>query len=333
MSDQEKNKISWGIIGCGDVTEVKSGPAFNLIDGSHLVAVMRRNALKAEDYAHRHVVPKWYDDADKLLNDPDINAVYIATPPSSHKDYVLKALDKGKHVYVEKPVALNSSEAIEIANAAKLSSTKLSVAHYRRKLPSFRFVKELLEKDTIGDVQLVQINFRQSQKPALVATSQENWRIDPKISGGGYFHDLAPHQLDLMLYYFGEPVQMDGFSMNRSKLYDADDVVNGQMLFKKNITFSGNWNFSVAENESKDECVVNGNKGSIVFPFFGSDITVKNKHGEEQHRHFENPNHVQEPMIGSVVKYFCGEAENPCSIDEAVIVMKMMDAFTKKPKH
>lgn len=294
---------------------------------------MRHNASKAEDYARRHGVPKWYDNADRLLNDPDINAVYIATPPSSHKDYVLKALGKGLHVYVEKPVALNSLEATDIANAAKLSPAKLSVAHYRRKLPSFRFVKELLDKETIGDVRLVQINIRQPLKPALVALSQQNWRIDPKYSGDGYFHDLAPHQLDLMLYFFGKPIHLNGFSVNQSKFYTVDDMVCGQMLFENNITFSGSWNFSIADKETKDECVLIGNKGSIMFSFFGSDVTVKNEHGEKQHHHFENPKHVQEPMIGSVVKYFCREAENPCSIDEAVIVMKMMDAFTKNPKH
>ncbi len=294
---------------------------------------MRRNASKAEDYARRHNVPKWYDNVDRLLDDPDINAVYIATPPSFHKEYVLKALGRGLHVYVEKPVALNSLEATDIAKAVKLSSSKLSVAHYRRNLPLFRFVKELLDKETIGDVRMVQINIRQSPKPALAASSQENWRIDPKYSGGGYFHDLAPHQLDLMLYYFGAPIVSNGFSLNQSKLYVADDMVCGHMLFENDTTFSGTWNFSAADNESKDECLMVGNKGSIMFSFFGSDVTVKNKHGEEQLHHFENPKHVQEPMIGSVVKYFCGETENPCSIDESVIVMKMMDAFTKNPKH
>ena len=76
--------ILWGIIGCGNVTELKSGPAFNKVPDSKLIAVMRRDREKAEDYAERHKVPKWYDDADKLINDTEVNAIYIATPPSSH---------------------------------------------------------------------------------------------------------------------------------------------------------------------------------------------------------------------------------------------------------
>src|ERR1700730_9641033 len=96
--------ISWGIIGCGNVTEVKSGPAFNKVNHSRLVAVMRRDAAKAADYAKRHQVPAWYSDAESMINDPAVNAVYIATPPKFHEEYVIAALQKGKLVYVEKPV-------------------------------------------------------------------------------------------------------------------------------------------------------------------------------------------------------------------------------------
>lgn len=90
--------VRWGIIGCGAVTEVKSGPAFAKVPGSALVAVMRRDAGKARDYAQRHNVPRWYDDAEKLIADPDVDAVYIATPPSSHREYALKAIAADKPV-------------------------------------------------------------------------------------------------------------------------------------------------------------------------------------------------------------------------------------------
>ena len=106
--------INWGIIGCGKVTEVKSGPAFNLANNSKLVAVMRRTGKLAEDYAYRHNVPKWYDNANDLINDPEVDAVYVATPPASHKDYALAVADANKIVYVEKPMALNYSECLEM---------------------------------------------------------------------------------------------------------------------------------------------------------------------------------------------------------------------------
>ncbi len=107
-------QVRWGIIGCGNVTEFKSGPAFNKAEQSTLVAVMRRDAAKAEDYAKRHQVPRWYSDAQQLINDPEVDAVYIATPPDSHKDYALLVAAAGKICCVEKPMALNTAECIEM---------------------------------------------------------------------------------------------------------------------------------------------------------------------------------------------------------------------------
>lgn len=322
-------KITWGIIGCGGVTEIKSGPAFNIIEQSSLQMVMRRDAVKAEDYAKRHRVPKWCNDVEMIFNDPDINSIYIATPPSSHADYAIKGLENNFNVYVEKPVALNTIEAVKIANAANLSASKISIAHYRRALPMFQFIGQQLKENIIGEVSIVQINLWQSPKPNLVASSKNNWRVDPSISGGGYFHDLAPHQLDLMLYYFGTPISCNGFSLNQSKQYDADDIVCGNIVFENNVVCNGLWNFSVAEKETKDECTIIGSDGSIRFSFFGKDVMVKDFNGEEKIYHFEHPKHIQQPMIELVVKYFLGEGENPCSIEDAIEVMKMMDAFTQ----
>lgn len=137
------NTVKWGIIGCGDVTEKKSGPAFNKIEGSELVAVMRRDAERAADYATRHKVGKWYNDADKMMDEAGLNAVSIATPPSSHAAYAINALQRGLNVYVEKPVTRNAAEAREIAEAVKKTGGKLTVAHYRRRVPMFLHVKEL----------------------------------------------------------------------------------------------------------------------------------------------------------------------------------------------
>jgi predicted dehydrogenase len=156
------NNINWGIIGCGDVTEVKSGPAFNKVSGSSLQAVMRRNSAKAADYAKRHHVPKWYGDAEALMDDPAINAIYIATPPASHLDYALEALKRKLPVYVEKPVTLNAQQARQLADAVQHSQARLTVAHYRRALPMFLYVRDLLAQGAIGEVRTVQIRMWQS---------------------------------------------------------------------------------------------------------------------------------------------------------------------------
>jgi predicted dehydrogenase len=321
--------INWGIIGCGNVTELKSGPAFNKVSGSKLTAVMRRDAAKAADYAQRHHVDKWYSHANELLNDPELNAIYIATPPASHLPYALDALKKGFNVYVEKPVTRNAAEAQQMAQAVKQSGLKLTVAHYRRAVPMFLHIKSLLDSKVIGDVRTVQIRMWQARKPALVANVETNWRVQPELSGGGYFHDLAPHQLDLMLYYFGEPEFYSGFSLNQAKATPADDHVTGQILFKNNIVVNGSWCFNVAESETVDSCEIVGTKGKITFAFFGKYVTLKTE-TEEKTTEFTHPQHIQQPMIEKIVAYFKGEGPNPCSIEEAIVLMQILDSFTGK---
>ncbi|HVV54270.1 MAG TPA: Gfo/Idh/MocA family oxidoreductase [Mucilaginibacter sp.] len=322
------DNIKWGIIGCGNVTEKKSGQAYNKIAHSKLVAVMRRNAEKAADYAARHHVDRWYSDADDLLNDTEVNAVSIATPPAYHLEYAIAALQKGLNVYVEKPVTRNAQEAQAMADAVRQYNGKLTVAHYRRALPMFLFIKDLLAKNTIGDVRTVQIRMWKSLKPDLIAASDTNWRVDPELSGGGYFHDLAPHQLDLMLYYFGEPEKYHGFSLNQSNTYPADDHVCGEIVFKNKVVVNGSWSFNVADSQTTDLCEMIGTRGRISFPFFGTFVNWQNE-TEKNTVNFTHPEHIQQPMIEKIVAYFRGEGPNPCPVEEAITLMKILDAFTK----
>jgi predicted dehydrogenase len=321
------NKIKWGIIGCGDVTEVKSGPAFNKVANSQLVAVMRRDAAKAADYAKRHGVPKWYSNASDLINDPKVNAIYIATPPLQHEEYTIAALAADKPVYVEKPMALNSAAAQRMADASLKYGVKLVVAHYRRAQPLFLKIKSLLAEKAIGDVRFVDLKMLQPAASDIIANSEENWRINPAISGGGLFHDLAPHQLDLMLYYFGEAVSFHGFASKKDAAAPVADLVTGHIEFKNNVVFNGLWCFSAPKSEQADSCEIVGSKGKITFSVFGQYIKV-NVDGKEETLNFEPLQHVEQPMIEQVVAYFRGEGENPCSAEEALKTMKIMDAFT-----
>ncbi|MXV14757.1 Gfo/Idh/MocA family protein [Hufsiella ginkgonis] len=320
--------ISWGIIGCGDVNEIKSGPAFNKINGSVLSAVMRRDKEKAADYARRHQVPSFYGDAQDLINDPGINAVYVATPPGPHEEYTIASLTAGKPVYVEKPMSLDAESCRRMAAAAAQTGTKLTVAHYRRALPMFRKVKTLLNE--IGDVSLVTIRFFQPKASALVANSEENWRVDPAISGGGLFHDMAPHHIDLMLYFFGEPLSIHGHSANQAKMNRADDIVMGQLVFPGEVFCTGAWCFNVPKEFASDECEIIGSLGKIVFPFHGNEVSLHTG-GEVAVHRFEHPQHIQQPMIAEVVRYFSGEAaENPCPAEAGIKVLTIIDRFTGK---
>lgn len=323
------DKISWGIIGCGNVTELKSGPAFNKVTDSTLIAVMRRDAEKAADYAHRHQVPKYYTDVDSMFADKEINAIYIATPPSFHADYVIRALKRGLPVYVEKPFTLNAIEAERIAGVIREENGKLSIAHYRRALPMFLFIKELIEKKAVGDIRTVQMRlWKCCQESHVNDTVIINWRLQPNLSGGGYFHDLAPHQLDLMLYFFGEVAYYHGFALNQAHSSSADDHVCGQILFKNHVVVNGSWCFNVAEEQTADICEIVGTNGKISFPVFGNKITWNVGNDDVQSIIFQQPEHIQQPMIQQVVAYFRNEQGNPSGVEDAVTLMKIMDAFT-----
>jgi predicted dehydrogenase len=321
--------INWGIIGCGDVTELKSGPAFNKVPNSNLVAVMRRDAVKAKDYARRHGVPKWYSDASELINDPEVNAIYIATPPGSHEQFALEAMAAGKPVYVEKPMTINYPQAINIANVAAEKNIKLVVAHYRREQPYFKKIKALLDEKVIGEVRFARLSFFDPPLSAETLLQPKSaWRVDPAISGGGLFHDLAPHQLDLAYYFFGEPVKVQGVTANQAKTYKANDIVSGNVLFESGIIFEGTWCFNVASTEAKDLFEIVGSEGKISFCVFGKQNIIINKNGVETHLPFDAPMHVQQPMIEAVVRYFLGKGLNPCSANDGAIVMKMIDEMS-----
>ncbi|MEO9021460.1 MAG: Gfo/Idh/MocA family oxidoreductase [Ginsengibacter sp.] len=323
--------IRWGMIGCGDVTELKSGPAFNKVNNSSLVAVMRRDAEKAKDYAARHNVPKWYSDASSLINDTEVNAIYIATPPAFHEEYAIAAINAGKPVYIEKPMALDFKSASRIAKIAKEKNIKVSIAHYRRGQPLFNKVKQFLSEKIIGDVRFVRLEFYKKQLTEEALTIPKvAWRIKPEIAGGGLFHDIAPHPLDLMYWFFGDIQKATGYSTNQSGFYNADDIVSGNILFKSGVIFNGLWCFNVAKENVKDYCEIQGSEGKMRFPIFEHKKIEIIKNGITEIIPFEPLEHVQQPLIQKVVDYFLDKGPNPCSAEDGATVMWLLDEFTAK---
>ena len=236
-------KICWGIIGCGNVTEVKSGPAFNKVEHSSLMAVSRRDPDKLADYVKRHHIPLSFTNALDLIQSDHINAIYIATPPDVREAYAIEAMQLGKPVYLEKPMALNLAACKRLKSVSEKLGIKLSVAHYRRNLPLFMEVKNILEQGDIGAVKEVQITML--KKTDKAAKDPSNWRVDPSIAGGGYFYDLAPHQIDLVFYFFGKPKSFSGTSTNKAGLYKAEDFVQGTIELENGIVCKGLWDFSI----------------------------------------------------------------------------------------
>ncbi|WP_274650874.1 Gfo/Idh/MocA family protein [Paenibacillus humicola] len=309
--------VRWGIIGCGDVTEVKSGPGFRKANGSRLAAVMRRNAALAEDYARRHGVPNWYSDAQHLIDDPGVDAVYIATPPAFHKEYTLMAARAGKPVYVEKPMAMNAAECEDMIEACRQAGVPLFVAYYRRALPRFRKVKELLEGGVIGDVRFV--TTVQLGRPAAA----DSWRVQPDISGGGLFLDVASHTLDLLDELLGPIAEARGFAANQGGCYKAEDIVTGAFQFESGIYGTGTWCFSSYTHADRNEIV--GTEGKITFSTFDNrPVVVETQQGVREFR-IDHPEHIQQPLIQTIVDQLLGRGECPSTGVSGARTSRVMD--------
>lgn len=323
--------LKWGFIGCGEVTEKKSGPAFNLVEGSEVVAVMSRNKDKARSYAERHHVKKWYTDAQELIDDPEVNAIYIATPPSSHATFAILSMRAGKPVYVEKPMAASYDDCTRINRVSEQTGVPCYVAYYRRYLPYFRKVKEIIRNKTIGDIMNVQVRF--SCPPRNLdysATASLPWRLQPDIAGGGYFYDLAPHQLDLLQDLFGVIIEAEGMCANRAGLYSAEDSVSACFRFENGLPGSGSWCFVGHESAQEDRIEVIGDKGMLCFSVFNYDpIQLVTSDGTTSIS-VSNPPYVQLPLIKAVIESLQGFGTCSCTSVSATPVNWVMDRILGK---
>ncbi|WP_128545156.1 Gfo/Idh/MocA family protein [Larkinella soli] len=324
------DEIRWGMIGVGNVTEKKSGPAFNRVPHSSLVAVMGRDAEKAGDYARRHGVPKWYTSVDELIADPEVNAIYIATPPHVHEDYTERALRAGKPVYVEKPMALNAEECARMNAVSRETGVPLFVAFYRRSLPYFLKLKELVDTKAIGDLRAVNITLHWNPYEEEVGESPKpRWRVDPAVSGGGHFHDLACHQFDLLEFVLGPVRTASGIARNQAGLYGADDIVVATFEFESGVLGTGSWCFTVNRGQRIDETQLIGSKGKITFSYFEKfTIRVETDDSTEEF-HLPYPEHVQEPLIGTIVQELRGEGRCPSTGETGARANWIMDLITR----
>ena len=305
-------EVRWGIIGCGEVTEKKSGPAFNEVEGSHVEAVFSRNETKARSYAERHHVRKWYTDPQELILDPDINAIYVATPPAAHTTFAIMSMRAGKPCYVEKPLAASYEDCIRINHISEQTGVRCYVAYYRRYLPYFKKVKTLINSGVLGKIMTVQVRLIAPPKPQDAQTGSLPWRLQSSISGGGYFYDLAPHQIDLLQDYFGIITKAHGYKANRGGLYAVEDTVNAVMEFESGLTASGAWCFCAHESGRDDRIEVFGSKGRLAFSVFTHQTLPLYTTEGVQEIDIPRPSLVQLPIIRSVVEDIQGIGTCDC---------------------
>ena len=322
--------INWGIIGCGDVCEKKSGPAFYKIKHSSLVAVMRRNEAKIKDFAQSHGVEKYYTEADKLINDPDINAIYIATPPNMHKRYAIQAMEANKPVYVEKPMGMNYTECLEMIETSKITNQKLFVAFYRRALPYFLKVKALLDENRIGQVLTVDIKHIKKAQASDFDANTHTWRVDKSIAGEGYFYDLAPHTLDILDFLLGKIESAKGYSQNLGHLYDTKDTICAALQFESGVVGTGLWSFVAHENSEQDSIEIIGTNGKITFSTFAfTPIMLITDKISEQYS-FTPPEHIEQPLIQTIVDELRGHGHCPSTGISGARTSLVMDRILKE---
>ena len=317
------DRVRWGIIGVGDVTEAKSGPGFSEAERSELVAVMRRDGAKAADYARRHDVPRWYDDADTLLRDPDVDAVYVATPPDSHADHAIRAAAAGKPVYVEKPMARSTAECEAMVDACDAAGVPLFVAYYRRAMPRFVTVRDLLADGAIGAPRVVTVRLQRPARP--VDDDAVPWRLRPEVSGGGLVVDLGSHTLDLLDHLLGPVTQCAGFAANLGRHHRAEDVVAGAFTFESGVHGTGLWVFDA--DESMDVVEIVGTGGSLRFSTFGTEPLVLISSGGTREIDAPYPATVQLPLIQTVVDALTGRGECPSTGRTALRTTRVLDTL------
>ena len=323
--------IKWGFIGCGEVAEIKSGPAFAEVEGSSVVAVMSRREQRARSYAERHGIRRWYTDAQQLIADPDVNAIYVATPPSSHATYAIMSMKAGNPVHVEKPLASSYEDCARINRVSEQTGIPCFVAYYRRYLPYFKRVKELIHNGVIGKIINVQVRFACPPRDVDFAKPDDlPWRLHPEISGGGYFYDLAPHQLDLLQEYFGIIVDATGICANRGGLYSPEDTLSACFEFESGLPGSGSWCFVGHEAAKEDRVEVIGDRGLISFSVFNYKPIHLVTTDDDVYIDVPNPPYVQLPIIEQVIRHLQGFNVCECTSVSATPTNWVLDRILGK---
>lgn len=294
--------IQWGIIGCGNVTEKKSGPAFRKAADSNLIAVMRRNRDQAEDYAKRHGVSRFFGDAGELIADPDVNAVYIATPPDAHCELALAVAAAGKPCYVEKPMARTLAECERMQTAFDNAALPLFVAYYRRALPHFQRMKALIDKATWGPLLKVHYTFRSN----AMNSNPVGWRFDPEVSGGGLLWDLGSHALDLFDFWLGPLQQVTGQRVVDS--VGVEHLATVKARSPNGTDLEATWDFASADRSDRVELVFEQARAELSV-FGSANLQFTSADGSSSTETFDLPENIQLPLIQNIVASLRGGAE------------------------
>jgi predicted dehydrogenase len=322
---QMQRTIRWGIIGCGDVAEKKSGPPLYRTPGSELVAVMRRDVTRAKDFARRHNAQRWYTDARALIDDEQVNAVYIASPHYLHRAHATLAAEAGKIVFCEKPMGANARDAQAIVDVCKKNRVLLAVAYYRRYWPTVRSAQRMLKEKIIGDV----VSARVQLSDYFPDTPRADWLVSKKMAGGGALANAGSHWIDLTRFLIGEIAEVSAYA--ESKRFQVDETVAVLMRTREGIpvSFTATWQSQLRVNEIE----IIGTRGKMLIgPLSEGQWSVFLPDRVPEVRQFFNSGPAHTELVNELVSRLQRGKPSPIPGEEAVAAWRVMEAIYKSCK-
>ena len=273
------NRVGWGVIGIGNIVQSTMAPAMVEEPECDLVAGVSRDQTRADDFAQQFGARYAYTEYEDMLGNPEVEAVFIATPNAFHADQVIAAARAGKHVLCDKPLANNVPDAQRALDACKVAGVKLGVNFHNRHLPWVQDVSRLIAEGAIGEVKVVQVQVSSGPR------RYDNWRADPEIAGLGSVHNVGVHGLDfLRVILSSDPIEV-------AAMFDVPPGAGRvEMLALITMRFANgalvHYNANESLRDPLNDIVLYGSAGRIVGTSFtrsrsDGELSVLNENGEK----------------------------------------------------
>lgn len=286
-------KLRWALVGCGDIARKRVAPALRDLDNCEFVGVCRQHPDLAEDFAKKFGAKKYYNSTGELVDDDEIDAVYVATPVYLHAEQTIAAAKAKKHILCEKPMALNPAQCDRMLKACRKNNVKLGIAYYRHFYPIIARVKQIIEAGEIGKPVLLQINAFEYFNPPK--DHHRHWFVEKDKAGGGPMFDFGCHRIELLLNILGQVKSVKGFFSNAVFDIEVEDTATAHFTFERGA--NAVLNVTRAGFEAADTLDIYGDKGSIHIPVLNdAAMIVKTAAGQRTELHPPHPN-VHLPMI------------------------------------
>lgn len=271
------NEVKWGLIGCGDIARKRVATGLSSANHSALVAVSRARSDLAAEFAREFGVGKHYSDWRQMVEDSEVNAVYIATPVYLHIEQALAAAKAGKHILCEKPMALDVTECDVMIAACREHGVRLGVAYYRHFYPAVQRIKEIIQSGEIGTPIVAQVNAFERFNPSPGA--DRSWLVDRKKAGGGPMMDFGCHRIEILINVFGKLQSARALTTNALFPRDVEDTAVALLGFENGM--QAVVSISHAAREPLDTLDIFGSEGTIRIPVLNQGVLhIKSSQGE-----------------------------------------------------